>query len=498
MNYQECMCIVKELNYKYRHYKSIESLFEYDQWSALPKEGAAYRQQTAALIGSQKNALYCTDDARRAAEYLEGTGLSEVEDEIERGLIRTFLSRYKSAVRTPEELLRTYNLMKADCMQAWNQARARKDYRIFMPWLKQAFDLKKQIALAIEPERPAFDTIVGMTDEGLSAEEVSEQFQILRKGIGELLKRLEKGHMPEGAPIPDSDPEQMGKFAHRLARELGYHPERGGFNDRVVHGFTSFMGPRDARISTYKSGSYNLIFTCLHEAGHAMYSCSSSEKVVEAGMWGGIEGGFHEANARFFENIIGRSAAYWQYYYPQLQEAIPMFREIPAERFYAVMHQVKPSLRRISSDEVTYSLHSILRFELEKDYFAGELRAEDMADAWNDKYESYLGIRPSDDTEGILQDMHWAGDYIGYFQSYALGNIYDGQILCAMQKDLPDMEKRIAAGHIAPVTEWMEEHIWKYGCCYTGGEMLERLTGTGLDARPFLKYLEKTYEKVYL
>lgn len=493
MNYQENLQRIKELNLKYRYYKSIESLFEYDQWSALPAEGAAYRQQTAAFIGEQKNALYRGDDARRAEAYLSGVRPEEIEDGIERGLVRTFLARRRSAVRTPEDTLRKYNLMKADCMNAWKQAREQKDYRVFQPWLRQAFDLKKEIALAVNPDAPAFDTIVGMTDEGLSVKEVSEQFDVLKKGLKELLGRLKKNGQAEEDPIPDSSPEQMAAFAQRLARELGYRPERGGFNDRVVHGFTSFMGPRDARVSTYQSGSYNLIFTCLHEAGHAMYSSGSSSAVIEAGLWGGIEGGFHEANARFFENMIGHSRAYWYYYYPQLQEEIPVFREIPEERFYNVIHQVKPTLRRISADEVTYSLHAILRFELERDYFAGKLQAEDMAEAWNDKYEEYLGIRPSNDTEGVLQDMHWAGDYIGYFQSYALGNIYDGQILEAVKREIPDMEEKIRRGEILPVTEWLERNIWQYGCCYTAGEMIRKLTGGGLDARPFLRYLEKVY-----
>ena len=496
MNYQECLETVKELNEKFRYYKSIESLFEYDQWSSLPEEGAAYRQQTAAFIGDQKNALYQGDKAREAAKYLSGVKLNEIEDEIERGLIRTFRFRYRNAVHTPEETLRSYNLIKADCMKAWNQARAAQDYGIFMPWLKKAFDLKKEIALAIDPDAPAFDTLVGMTDEGLSVKEVSEQFDVLKEGIKEILNQTKaKGSTgtEEIPDIPDSDPDQMAAFGQRLARELGYRPERGGFNDRVVHGFTSFMGPRDARVSAYKSGSYNLIFTCLHEAGHAMYSCSSSDRVAEAGMWGGIEGGFHEANARFFENMVGHSHAYWEYYYPQLQEEIPLYRQIPMEQFYTLTHRVRPTLRRISSDEVTYSLHAILRFELERDYFAGELKAEDMAEAWNDKYENYLGIRPSNDTEGVLQDMHWAGDYIGYFQSYALGNIYDGQILKAMEKDIPDMEDLLREGKLSPITKWMEDKIWQYGCCYTAGEMVEKLTGSRLDAAPFLEYLRRKY-----
>lgn len=497
MNYPEYIQAVKEWNLQYRYYKSIESLFEYDQWSALPEEGTGYRQQTAAFLGEKKNALYLTEEARKAAEYFSSVPLEEIGDEVERGLVRTFLFRYRNASRAPKETLRRYNLIKADCMKAWNRARQEQDYRIFMPWLQQAFDLKKEMALAIEPERPAFDTLVGMTDEGLSVKEVSRQFDVLKEGLKDLLARMNLSSVDPVPAIPDTDPDEMEAFAQRLSRELGYRPERGGFNDRVVHGFTSFMGPRDARVSTYKSGSYNLIFTCLHEAGHAMYSSSSSDRVVDAGMWGGIEGGFHEANARFFENMVGRSRAYWEYYYPQLQEVVPLFREYSMEQFYQLTHQVKPSLKRISSDEVTYSLHAILRFELEREYFAGNLKAKDMADAWNDKYESYLGIRPSNDTEGVLQDMHWAGDYIGYFQSYALGNIYDGQILEAMRKDLPDMEACMARGDIAPITAWMEEKIWRYGCCYTAGEMIRKITGGGLDARPFLSYLKETYEKIY-
>lgn len=497
MRYQDCLHIIRQLNEQFRHYKSIESLFELDQWSALPVEGAAYRQQTAAFIGEQKNALYCGDDARRAAAFLAGVKPEDLDSDIDRALVRIFRARYRNAVHTPADLLREYNLMKAECMNAWKQAREKQDYQIFRPWLARAFDLKKQIARSINPDVPAFETLVGMTDEGLQVSEVSEQFDHLKTGLRALLDKLAKGHAPDADPIPDADPEQMERFAQRLARELGYSPARGSFNNRVVHAFTSFMGPRDARVSTYRSGSYNLIFTYLHESGHAMYASGSSPEIIDAGLWGGIEGGFHEANARFFENMVGHSRAYWQFYYPQLQQEIAPFADIQLDRFYAVTHRVQPSVRRISSDEVTYSLHAILRFELERDCFAGNLSADDMAQAWNDKYEAYLGIRPQNDTEGVLQDMHWAGDYIGYFQSYALGNIYTGQILQAMQKDIPDLDAQLARGQLQAVYQWMQQHIWQYGCCYTAGELMHRLTGKGLDAQPFLDYLEQTYGPLY-
>lgn len=501
MKYRDHIETITGLNRKFRYYKSIESLFELDQWSMLPPEGGAYRQQTAAFIGENKNQLYLSEEAKREEEYFLHVNPDEVEDFVERSLIRSFLSRRNRAVRTPVDVLKKYNMIKADCMKAWKKAREAKDYQIFMPYLEQAFELKRQIALGIEPDKPAFDTLAGMTDEGIDIQEVSKQFDVLKRGIAEILSIRKDGKSgPSGnecdIQVQDGNPDRMSSFARRLAGEIGYSSERGGFNDRVVHGFTSFMGPKDARISTYKSGNYQLIFTCLHEAGHAMYATGGNERINAAGLWGGIEGGFHEANARFFENMIGKSREYWSYYYPRLQEEISEFRDITEEQFYEMIHKVKAGTRRISADEVTYSLHAVLRFELERDYFSGKLKAADMAQAWNDKYRDYLGVMPANDTEGILQDMHWAGDYIGYFQSYALGNIYDGQILQAMQKDIPHMKKLIAKGDFSTIVGWMQEHIWQYGCAFTAGELIGNLTGKGLDAAPFLEYLKENYTRI--
>ena len=497
MTYQEHLESITRIGREYRYCKSIESLFELDQWTMLPPLGGDYRQQTAAWVAQQKNHLYLTEEAAREEAYFDGVSLAEIEDPVERGIIRTFLSRRRIAARTPEDLQRQYNLLKARCMQKWKEAREAKDYKIFMPWLKQAFDLKGQIAQAINPDAPAFDTLVSLTDEGAAVGEISAQFEVLQKGLRALLAKLAGGTAPAAVDYPQGDPAAMSAFAQSLARELGFSTDLGSFNDRVVHGFTSFMGPRDARVSTYRNGSHELIFTCLHEAGHAMYSTGSSQRLIDAGLWGGIEGGFHEAISRFYENMVGRSRAYWDYCFPKLAKAIPAFAALDPEQFYLGLHRVRPTLKRIASDEVTYSLHAILRFELERDYFAGALCAEDMADAWDQKYREYLGVEVPDDTQGVLQDMHWAGDYIGYFQSYALGNIYDGQILAALERDLPDWQQDLRRGNFVPLTDWMREQIWQWGCCFTAGELIRRVTGSRLDARPFLTYLDRKYSPIY-
>ena len=499
MSYQTHLEYIQSINDQFRYYKTIESMFELDQWSALPVEGGAYRQQVAAHVAAQKAALFDSVDAKNAADYLKDVKLDEVEDYIERGLIRSFLFRYNNQTRTPKDLMHRYSMLKADTMNKWKEAREKQDFEVFRPWLEQVFNLKKQIALAINPEVPAFDTLVNINDEGTTCEEISREFDVLKIGLTKLRSRIETSQIMPNGHIFNTivDPVRIEAFSQRLARESGYQESRGGFNNKVVHAFTSFMGPRDARVSTYQNGSLNMIFTCLHEAGHAMYASGGNDLVNAANMWGGIEGSFQESMARFNENIVGRSHAYWEYYYPQLQKEFSEFTGISLDDFYLSMNEVKPSLRRITADEVTYGLHVILRYELERDCFGGKLEVGELRDAWNDLSEKYLGIRPSNDTEGVLQDMHWAGDYIGYFQSYALGNIYCGQLREAILRDVPDFENQLRQGCFTDLNGWLDENVRQYGCCFTAGEMAHRITGRSLDARPFLQYLEEKYKNIY-
>lgn len=499
MSYQKHFEYIKSLNDQFRYYKTVESLFELDQWSALPVEGSAYRQQVQAHIGGQKAGLFDSEEAKAAADYFANVKLSEIEDYVERGIIRSFLFRYNNQTRIPKELMRQYSMLRADTMNKWKEAREAQDFEIFRPWLEKVFSLKKQIALAIDPEANAFDTMVNINDEGTTNEEISREFDVLKVGLTELRSRIEKSSVvpnPEIFTTP-VDEDRIEAFSQRLALESGYQLSRGNFNNKVVHAFSSFMGPRDGRVSTYKNNSLNMIFTYLHEAGHAMYCSGGNDRVNAANMWGGIEGSFQESMARLNENIVGRSRAYWEYYYPQLQAEFPEFADVSLDDFYLSMNVVRPSLRRITADEVTYSLHVILRYEIERDYFSGKMEVGDIRDAWNDLSEKYLGIRPSNDTEGVLQDMHWAGDYIGYFQSYALGNIYCGQLREGILANVPDFEEQLRQGQFTELNSWLDENVRQYGCCFTAGQMVERITGKSLDAKPFLKYLEEKYSAIY-
>lgn len=514
MSFDKYYRIVSDINEKFRYLKSTEALFELDQWTGLPERGVPYRSRIQAYTAEQKAALFMTPEAARAADYfyekgcgeggagikapgdfaLTGNIPEETASYIISGKIRSFLTNYENFTKAPRDLIREYKLLGADTMNAWKKAREERDFRVFEPWLEKVFELKKRIALEIDPHRPAFDTLVDMTDKGLSVEEIASQFGVLKAGIMDLLAKTGgKDSVTVDISSLEEEPSRMEAFGRRLVEDLGFDSSKGAINHKVIHGFTSFLGPLDSRISMQKSGKFHLLFTCLHEAGHQMYCVGGNEEVNANDMWGGIEGSFHEAIARFYENIIGKSRAYWEHYYPDLQREFASLSDISLEAFLSGINLVRPSLRRIEADEVSYSLHPIIRFELERDYFEGRLKVRDMSEAWNEKYREYLGICPANDLEGVLQDMHWAGDYIGYFQSYALGNIYDGQILEAVLRDIPDLYGDVAKGRFDRLNAWMKENIWQYGGCFTSAQMLERLTGKGLDASAFVKYLNSKF-----
>lgn len=498
--FQKNLDVVLEASAQYRYYKSVESMFEIDQWAFLPQNGNEYRQKMIAFIANQKSSIFYKDDVAIAYNYFEKADLNSIDDDIKKAVIQRFLFQYKNATKADQELTKQFNLLRGDTMKSWKKARECNDWSIFLPYLKKVFELKRDIALSIDPSSLAIDTLVGMTDEGISCKEIDTEFDILKNELPKLMNLLseKKGVLQVKSWINNSyNPTKLETFSKEICKELGYSEERGGYNNKVIHGFTSFVGPQDARINTYSSDKLGMIFTYIHECGHAMYANSGNGLVNRNSLWGGIEGGFHEAIARFYENMVGRSLPFWEYFLPKLKENFLELRDVTVKEFYENINMVQSSNRRIGADEITYSLHGIIRYELERDCLNGEIKVEDLRDAWNDKYNKYLNIKPASDVEGILQDMHWAGNYIGYFQSYVLGNIYDGQIFEVLRKEYPNMYNDIKKGDFFTLNNWMVENIYQYGCSYTSTELIQRLSKSKLDAKPFLSYLKNKYSDLY-
>ena len=497
MNAQERKAALQHIYRLNGYYNSISGVLGIDQWGGLPDEGVPYRLEVNNFLNDQKRALYFSREAEELASYYKEQPVGE--NDIETAQIRGFLKQKSFYQDVPKELFDEFNRKRVESMTAWKQAREAKDFDIFKPYMKDVFELRKQIALALRPDEDPFATLVDLTDEGLNIDDISREFQKLRQGIVEIRRKIEESAVEINNDFlkQEQNAEDMMNFAKGLAREVGYKDSMGGYNEKVIHAFSSTIGPRDARISTAKHGRPSLIMTILHESGHAMYGYSSNEAVAEAGLFGGISGGFHEGQARFIENFIGRSRGYIHHIYPKLAETFPAYAAVSEEEFYRGLNKVASTLKRTDADEVTYNLHVIIRFELERDYFAGKLTIDQMRDAWNDKYEEYLGIRPQNDTEGILQDMHWTGSWIGYFQSYALGNVYDGMIYNAIRRDLPNFSELVESGDFAPIIAWLTENIWQYGRSVTTMDLLNKFSDKGLDAQPLLDYLDDKFGRIY-
>ena len=231
----------------------------------------------------------------------------------------------------------------------------------------------------------------------------------------------------------------------------------------------------------------------LHEGGHARYGYSSNDRAVECGLWGGLSGAMHEGQARFYENIIGKSPEFWRLAYPVAVKHFPYLKDVPMEKFYMAQMKVQPSLHRITADELTYSLHPIIRFEMEKDCFDGKTSTDDFEEIWREKYKETFGLVPKDAREGVLQDIHWASGHIGYFQSYTLGNLYGGQMLHAMKKVLPNFDELVEKGEFAPINQWLYDNVHQFGRAMTPTEVLLHATGEELTETYFLDYLRDKY-----
>ncbi|MGI6076214.1 MAG: hypothetical protein ACOYD9_07605 [Pyramidobacter sp.] len=497
MKKEDCFKTAAETLRRLQYFVSLEGLLRYDQWTSLPEGGTSYRQELSAALARKKGELFSGEGVKAAACRLSAVDPDSLSD-IQRGQRRIFLREYRKATRIPPETLRRFHLIRSDAVTAWRKAREQRDYKIFEPWLKKAFELKKEIALALEPDAPAFDTLVGLVDEGLTTKEIDREFHVLRQGIAGLLRKISWGkRIDDSFMQKDYGADAVMRLGKRLACGNGLDEKCVTFNGFGSHGLTNRLGPRDARISLGQNGFLSLIFTLLHEGGHAMYAVRTDEKYLRAGLWGGIAGAMQEGIARFYENVVGRSLQFWTWRYKDLQQALPEFQGVDLIDFYKGINSVSPGAKRTVADEVTYSLHVIIRYELERDYFEGRISSAGLPAAWNEKYRSLLGVSPADDLEGVLQDMHWTGDYIGYFQSYALGNIYDGMLREKLLKDCPDAFEKLAGGHISVIDGWMQSNIFYAGCAPTAPELMRRVTGSSLDARPFVNYLNEKYSSLY-
>lgn len=499
MTMHDCLERAKDLLRQSRIYDSTIDLMKWDQITYMPKTAYDYRAKMSVYFTNKRIELFANKECADLADKFRAASDSDYETDIERAVARRFLFNYKNATGTPAELQSQIAEQHFLNDSAWLEARRQNDYNIWKPELKKYFDLKYKAARLADPDKHPLESIINFYDEDLTVETCGRLLGELKTAMSALMFEV----LPYAQEVDDSilnifhgHVKEIDELSAFMCHRFGYTADMASYA-KVVHGWSAMLGPRDSRVTVANTDvGLDNFFTYAHEMGHSLYSRGSSEEVIEAGIWGGMKCSAHESQSRFYENIIARSPEFWQFFFPFMQERFPELRSWNYRDFFRVLVKVKPDFKRVSADELTYNLHPVIRFELERELFEGTLDFDHLSERWNDKYEESLGIRPTNDLEGVLQDIHWTEDF-GKFQSYSMGNIFDGQLLQGVLRDIPDFYEQITRGEFEDVHNWMHDKIHQHGFTYPTMAVMERATGEKVNSQYYIDYMRKKYRDIY-
>ncbi len=479
--------------------RSAGAVLGWDQETYMPSKGAATRGQQLATLSALAHRLFTEPEIGGLLERLweASDSLSPADAK----LIEVARYDYQRAIKLPESFVEEFALEQSRSYEAWVKARTESDFAQFEPSLVKMLDLLRRKADYFGYEDTPYDALLEEYERGATTAAVRAVFKELAPRQSALAARIASSpHQPELSWLEQDWPEdKQWDFTMQVVRELGYDLDAGR-QDRSIHPFTTSFGSQDVRITTRLNS--RLLFSgmmgSIHECGHALYEQGYDPADARTMLLDGASLGIHESQSRMWENIIGRSLPFWKHYAPILREYFPKQLDgIGPEAIYRAINHVQPSFIRVEADECTYNLHIIMRFELEVDLIEGRMQAREVPEAWNAKMKEYLGIDVPDDAHGCLQDIHWAHGYMGYFPTYALGNLYASQIVEAMGKAIPDMWEQVEEGRFAHILGWLREHIHRHGRRKLAAELIRDVAGEPLNAEPYIRYLERKYGALY-
>ncbi len=485
---------VGDLNY-------AAAVLEWDQLTYMPDGGAAARGRQMGLLRSMAHEKFTDAGIGRLLDELQTYADDQPYESDEASLIRVTRRNYERLTRVPTPFVAEMNEHGAISYTTWTQARPANDFAKVVPMLEKTLENSRRLADYFPGYQHVGDPLIDMSDYGMKAESVRAVFKQLRERLVPLVEKVGSQSPIDDSVIHQHFPkDQQLAFGANVARQLGYDFERGR-QDLTHHPFMTKFSIGDVRITTrVKEDDFgDCFFSIVHETGHALYEQGTNPSYESLPIDGGTSAGVHESQSRLWENIVGRSYGFWEYMYPQAQEAFPeQLGNVDLDTFYRAINKVQRSLIRTDADELTYNLHVMLRFELELQMLEGSLAVRDLAEAWQDSYEKSLGVTAPDDRDGVLQDVHWyAGQIGGVFQGYTLGNILSGVFYSAALKEQPDIPQQIRRGEFQPLLSWLQQNIYQHGSKFTTSELVERVTGGELTIEPYLDYLTEKYGKLY-
>jgi carboxypeptidase Taq len=477
----------------------VRALLEWDARTTMPEGGATARVEQIASVERSRHERFTDEEVGGLLEELRPYEESLPPESNEAALIRTARRDYEKSSRVPPGLNARLARAEARGQHIWEKARERSDFALLLPFLEEVIYLKREYIACFDAADP-YDVLLDDFEPGLTTAEVARLLGGLKAKVAPLIPggsdrdAVDDGFLHNRFPVPDQR-----LLAHALLALLPAKPNTLRLGESV-HPVSTSIAIGDVRITT-RYDEYDLgasLFPTLHEFGHALYE-SGVDPALERTPLADLQSlGLHESQSRIWENAVGRSLPFWRYFWPHVEVAFPsQLRGVTPEQFHRAVNKVQPSLIRVDSDELTYDLHIIMRFELERELFSGTLAPRDLPEAWAAKMRTYLGLDVPDDLHGVLQDIHWAEGAFGYFPTYSLGNVIAGQLWAAANDALPDLDEQIERGDFMPLRDWLHENVHRHGRKLTSAEIVKRVTGGPIETGPYVAYLRDKVEQVY-
>lgn len=486
---------------KMSSYEEALSLIGWDLRTGAPKKGVEQRSEVIGDLSEELFQMSISHEMKNYIDRLSEEHAQNIISDITKKSLQECKKTYDQNSQIPAHEYKAYVILQSQAEIIWEEARAKSDFGMFQPYLEKIVDYKKRFVHYWGYEGHPYNTLLDLYEPGVTVDMIDHVFSQVREHIVPLLQAVtESENQPNTSFLFQHFPAQNQKaFTMQILKDMGYDFEAGRL-DETTHPFAIGLNSGDVRVTTrYNENDFRMaVFGTIHEGGHALYEQNIAKSINGTPLRDGASMGIHESQSLFWENFIGRSHSFWDHYYHILKHYTDdQFTSIDLDDYYRAINVAVPSLIRIEADELTYPLHIMVRYEIEKGLINDEIAVKDLPQIWNEKMNEYIGIQPNNDSEGVLQDVHWAGGEFGYFPSYALGYMYAAQIKHTMLKEFPHFNEWLVQGNLHPIKEWLNQNIHQYGKMKKPIEILQDVTGEGLNADYLIWYLEEKYKKIY-
>ncbi len=473
------------------------SVLDWDQNVNMPPGGGEARGQQLATLGKIAQEKFIDDKVGRLIEDLKNE-FDPGSDEAD--MIRVASRNYDKAKRVPAEFVAEQAIVTSKAFEAWVEAKGKSDFSIFRPHLEKVVELVQRYISFFPVGNHPYDTLLDDYEPGMKTSEVQEIFSSLRTKQVDLIKRISSAKQVKDDFLHRKyNEKKVWDFGEVIITKFGYDWKRGR-QDKAPHPFETTFSVDDVRITNRFEADNPLstLFSAMHEAGHALYEQGVNPAFERTPLQSGTSLAVHESQSRMWENLVGRSLPFWEHFFPQIKKMFPAQLDgVSLKSFYKAINKVEPSLIRVNADEATYNLHVMLRLELEIGMVDGTMKVKDLPEIWNTKMKEYIGVTPPNDAQGVLQDIHWSGGSIGYFSTYALGNLVSAQLWEKINKDIKDLDEQIRRGKFDELLGWLHDKIHVHGHKYDPQDLVQRVTGSKIDSAAYVRYLTRKYTDIY-